>query len=197
METRTFMTTDRNTIRQSIRAQRAQLSPQICLQASSEISHAIANTLWFRRSQRIAFYQAVRGEIDPFELMQQAWRKHKTCYLPVCDPLKQQKLLFSPYFPGDKLHPNRYGILEPCIKKHPLCKPFALDLVFLPLVAFDKYGNRLGSGKGYYDRTFAYLRRFSHPLKPMLVGLAYGFQEVEQITAQPWDIPLDKIIVVT
>ncbi len=191
-----MMHPDRSTIRRNIRQKRAKLSSITRLQASFEISHYIANTLWFRKSQRIAFYQAVQGELDPAKLMQQAWQMHKTCYLPICHPLHQHKLLFAPCFPGDLLKPNHYGILEPSLKKQAPCKPFALDIVFTPLVAFDPMGNRLGSGKGYYDRTFAYLRRFTHPFKPLLVGLAYGFQEVEEIQAESWDIPLDKIIIV-
>jgi 5-formyltetrahydrofolate cyclo-ligase len=188
---------DRQDIRKIIRLKRSQLSHHARLQASLEITHYISNTLWFRRSKRIAFYQAVRGELDPAHLMHCAWKMHKTCYLPICHPLHQSRLLFAPYFPDDLLQPNRYGILEPSIKKNTLCKPFALDLVFMPLLAFDANGNRLGSGKGYYDRTFGYLRRFKHSFKPLLVGLAYNFQEVEHLLAQPWDIPLDKIIVGT
>jgi len=185
----------RQTIRQAIRLKRQQLSPTICLQASVEICHYIANTPWFLRSRRIAFYYAVRGEIDPRYLMQRAWQMHKNCYLPVCHPVQHQSLLFVPYRRHDLLKPNRYHILEPNLKAHTPCKPLALDLVFVPLVAFDQQGNRLGSGKGYYDRTFAYLQRLSGQTRPLLVGLAYQFQAVKQIPTQPWDIPLDEVIV--
>lgn len=187
---------DPQNIRLAIRKKRQQLSSIFHFQASLAINHYIVSTPWFRRSRRIAFYQAIQGELDPSHLMRCAWKMHKTCYLPICYPLNRQSLLFMPYFSGEKLQLNRYGILEPCIGTHAFCKPFALDLVFMPLVAFDREGNRLGWGKGYYDRTFAYLRRFPLQSKPLLVGLAYGFQEVEQILAQPWDIPLHKIIVV-
>lgn len=187
---------DRHTIRQTIRLQRQQLSPASRSFISLEISHYIANTLWFRRSQRIAFYQAIQGEIDPIHLMRCAWKMHKTCYLPVCHPLHQQRLLFIPCFPNTPLKRNPYGILEPDLKKSlPSCKLFALDLVFMPLLAFDSNGNRLGYGKGYYDKTFAYLRYFPQQKKPMLVGLAYDFQEIDKLVTQPWDIPIDKVIV--
>jgi 5-formyltetrahydrofolate cyclo-ligase len=179
----------RQIVRQTIRLKRQQLSPATHYSAAVELSHFIANALWFRRSQRIAFYQAMPGEVDPRCLMQRALDLHKTCYLPVCDPLHRQRLFFVPYFSGMPLKYNRYGIAEPSLKIYPPCKPFALDLVFVPLVAFDRCGNRLGSGKGYYDRTFAHQ-------KPQLVGLAYDFQEVPQLIPQPWDIPLDKIVVI-
>jgi 5-formyltetrahydrofolate cyclo-ligase len=187
---------DRQTIRQNIRLKRKQLSPALAFQASLAMGHYIVNTSWFRNSRRIAFYSAVQGELDPCYVMQRALNMQKHCYLPVCHPLHFQTLFFAPYYSDSLLKPNRYGILEPDIKIHPPCKPFTLDLVFMPLLAFDKKGHRLGSGKGYYDRTFAYLQRTPAALKPLLVGLAYQFQQVEQIAAQPWDIPLDKVIVI-
>lgn len=185
----------RQNIRSTIRKKRQQLCPILHFQASSKLTHYIANTPWFLRSRRIAFYQAVKGELDLSYLMQRAEKMNKICYLPICHPLHHQSLLFMPYFKGETLQLNRYDILEPRIDAHAFCKPFVLDLVFVPLVAFDKQGNRLGSGKGYYDRTFAYLRRFPVQSKPLLVGVAYGFQEVEQIPTESWDIPLHKIIV--
>ena len=186
---------DRQTIRLGIQKKRSQLSPTTYLQAAIEMSDYVANTTWFRRSRHIAFYQAVRGELDSSYLFQRAWEMGKVCYLPVCHPLHHQSLLFLPYFPGEKLIQNRYGIFEPDIRTHHPRKPFALDLVFTPLLAFDAYGNRLGSGKGYYDRTFAYFRYFPNTSRPLLVGLAYAFQEVAKISAESWDVPLDKMVI--
>lgn len=185
----------RQQIRRVIRQQREQLSLAFIAEASTEICRYIINSAWFRRSKHIAFYQPVRGEVDPTLLLQRAWDMGKTCYLPVCHPLHHSSLWFLPYFPEDSLIPNRYGILEPCSKKRPPCKPLVLDTVFMPLVAFDAQGNRLGSGKGYYDRTFAYLRRFPEGRKPALVGLAYAFQQVDCLIPKVWDIPLDDVVV--
>jgi len=70
----------------------------------------------------------------------------------------------------------------------------ALDIALVPLVAFDDYGRRLGMGGGYYDRTFAYLRHREHWRRPKLIGVAFEFQRVAELPAQPWDVPLDGII---
>ena len=59
-------------------------------------------------------------------------------------------------------------------------------------MAFDPRGNRLGMGGGFYDRAFARVLR-ARPLRPRLVGLAHGFQQVDSLPAEPWDIPLDAI----
>lgn len=184
---------DRQTIRQNMRRQRQLLTEATRADAASAISRYIVSTAWFLRSQRIAFYYAVNGEVDPFPLMQRAWQMGKNCYLPICHPLKSS-LLFARYSPGDPVIINRYGIIEPLHKRH-LCKPWALDLVFTPLIAFDSNGNRLGSGMGYYDQTFAYTHRLPAACRPLLVGLAYDFQQVEQLTPKHWDVALDEVVV--
>ncbi len=62
----------------------------------------------------------------------------------------------------------------------------------MPLVAFDRHGNRLGMGGGFYDRAFAFKR--NHPyIRPMLIGLAHGVQEEGILEAAPWDIPLRAV----
>lgn len=62
------------------------------------------------------------------------------------------------------------------------------DIIIAPLVAFDRNMNRLGQGGGYYDRAFA---RFPDALR---VGLAWSIQEVEDVPADPWDLPLHAVV---
>ena len=71
--------------------------------------------------------------------------------------------------------------------------PHALDIVLVPLLAFDRRGTRLGSGGGYYDRSFAFLHGQARPHRPLLVGVGYAFQEVESLPAAAWDVALDYI----
>jgi 5-formyltetrahydrofolate cyclo-ligase len=68
-----------------------------------------------------------------------------------------------------------------------------LDVVLLPLVAFDRRGNRLGMGGGFYDRTFAPRGR-GRVSAPRLIGLAHGFQQVAELVDQPWDVPLRGVL---
>ena len=169
---------DRQTIRRTLRQKRLSLSSASCQKAALSVTEQIVHTCWFYRSRHIAFYQAIQSELDPSYLMQTAINMGKTCYLPVCHPFCEKTLLFLPYSLGDPLKLNRYGILEPDLSTHRPRKPLALDLVFMPLVAFDAHKNRLGSGQGYYDKTFSYLRYFSNSFRPTLIVLAYDFQEV-------------------
>jgi 5-formyltetrahydrofolate cyclo-ligase len=189
------MTDIRASLRQRIQAQRQQLSPPILQQAATQVAHHISQTAWFLENTHIAFYYAVRGELDPYPLMQYAWEMGKICYLPVCDPQHPHTLCFLRHSPDAPLSRNQYGIPEPALHTHIPIDPSTLDIVFMPLLAFDATGNRLGSGKGYYDRTFAYLHPSPMPHKPELIGLAYAFQEINNLNPQAWDVPMQKAVV--
>ena len=69
----------------------------------------------------------------------------------------------------------------------------AIDLVLMPLTAFDAHGHRLGMGGGYYDRTFSFRRGRAHWLRPRLVGVAWAFQRVDALDVAPWDVPMDAV----
>lgn len=147
----------------------------------------------FLRAQHIACYMAADGEIELQPLMQVIEALGKRCYLPVLHPLKKGHLWFVPYRSGDAMAANRYGIAEPRAQRQHLL-PWALDLVLMPLVGFDRQGHRLGMGGGYYDRTFAF--RKTNALgrsMPILMGVAHACQETEQLTIEDWDIPLDFV----
>lgn len=94
---------------------------------------------------------------------------------------------------GD-LHRNRFGILEPDHRYGDRASVRSLDVVLLPLVAVDRRGWRIGSGAGFYDRALQHLRADRRWRRPKLIGIAYDFQIVERIDAQPWDVPLDAIV---
>ena len=85
---------------------------------------------------------------------------------------------------------NKYGIREP--ESPTLVDANCLDVVLMPLVGFDRTGNRIGMGGGFYDRTFQFLSG-RKKTKPLLIGLAYSIQEVANIPNRPWDIPLNFI----
>jgi 5-formyltetrahydrofolate cyclo-ligase len=181
-------------LRRDIRAQRRQLNTQTLHRHSHQLQHLAVNYQPFRHSHRIAFYLASRGEIDPHPLMRQALKAGKQVYLPVLRNRPSSALWFARYRQGDHLCHNRFQIPEPAMHRHRLVMPWSLDMVFVPLVAFDRSGNRLGMGGGYYDRTFAFKHHRSHWTGPKLIGLAHEFQRVDQLPVQSWDIPLDSVI---
>jgi len=113
----------------------------------------------------------------------------KTCCLPV---LRAGELLFFPYQHGDELKKNQFDIPEPVDRTNQI-EADQLDLVLLPLVAFDGVGYRLGTGGGYYDKTFAFRKKSAKPV-PLLVGLGYDCQRAAPLPADPWDIMLDAVL---
>lgn len=142
------------------------------------------------RARHIAAYWPADGEISPLPLMDACMRKGKTVYLPRV--LGSGQLVFRIFSGHRALKANRYGIPEPVSRFcHSAKKP---DIVLMPLVAFDKKGNRLGMGGGYYDKTFAFKRQSLWRKKPLLIGLAHDFQEVAGLHRDDWDIPLSAIV---
>lgn len=185
---------NKNTLRQQIREKRRMLSDSEREHAAFLLCERIAASRAFQQSKHIAFYLTNDGEIDLNLLIEHAWQKGKHCYLPVLAEPNTQRLWFIPYTPETKLINNRFGIPEPIhSNKTRLRKTISLDLILMPLVAFDKEGNRMGMGGGFYDRTLAYLRHRQYWHKPNLLGVAYEFQKQKQLETNDWDIPLQAI----
>lgn len=178
--------------RRDLRQRRRQLSAAQQRRASAQLARVLRQRLEFRRARRIAFYLASDGEIDPAPLLAFAHTAGKACYLPVLHPLGANRLHFVRYRPGQRLASNKFGIAEPRLQTAADTPAWALDIIFLPLVGFDRQGHRLGMGGGFYDRTLAF-KRHRRASTPLLIGLAHSLQELGTITAAPWDVPLDAI----
>jgi len=148
--------------------------------------------LW--RTRRIAAYLSADGELDLTPLFPLLYRAGRRIYLPVLRPRPQRKLWFARHPPEGPLRPNRFAILEPPLGRRDRKPPWGLDVLLLPLVAFDAGCNRLGMGGGFYDRTLAYLRRGQTWRRPCLIGVAHECQRVAALPVRPWDVPLDWIV---
>lgn len=144
----------------------------------------------FTQSRHIACYHAFKSEFATQPIIEAIWQAEKVCYLPVLTESKSLK--FVRYDQHDELQPNQYAIPEP-VNLDVTVSPDKLDLVILPLVAFDSTGMRLGTGGGYYDRTFAFLHTKQGHV-PFMLGLAYSSQQAESISAEPWDINMDAVL---
>jgi 5-formyltetrahydrofolate cyclo-ligase len=177
-------------IRKKLRARRARLSPRERLEAADGLAEQLEALPETLADEFIAGYWAVRGELALHRVTSGIVRRGQQYHLPVCHG---DALRFAPWAPGRPIAPNRYGIPEPKVAADEWLAPEDMQLVLVPLLAFDRQGNRLGSGAGYYDRSFAFLRKGERPREPVLIGVAYSFQEVERIAPQEWDVTLDFI----
>jgi 5-formyltetrahydrofolate cyclo-ligase len=183
----------RQTLRRQMRWRRRRVARTERDACALRLAQVAVREPMVRNSRRIAVYLPVNGEMDPRPLMNYLCSLGKTLYLPMLAGFSRRRLGFSAYLPGDPLVRNRYGIAEPSRLHARRIKTAALDLVLMPLVAFDATGHRLGMGGGYYDYTFAYINRRTRWRKPRLMGLAYEFQRVPFIEPEPWDVNLDAV----
>lgn len=127
-------------------------------------------------------YWPMRGEADPIPVM----RAHRG---PLCLPVvtgKAVPLVFREW-QGDTLEPGPFGTSHPP-ESSPVLRP---QILIVPLAAFDRAGNRIGYGGGYYDRTLELLRG-QGPVTA--IGLAFASQELPSIPAESFDQPLDMIV---
>jgi 5-formyltetrahydrofolate cyclo-ligase len=147
----------------------------------------------FRDQQLFAAYLAHGGEFELAPLIQKIWQTQKQCYLPVLAAAGTGLLQFVKYQEETLLQTNRYHILEPEFNAREECLAADLNVVLVPLTAFNRQGVRLGSGGGYYDRTFAFKVGQSEA-KPFLIGVGFSQQEVEKLPHADWDVKLDGIL---
>ena len=177
-------------IRRDMKARRAALPATERIRCAQAVGHYLLSQQSLQQSAHVAGYWAVAGEL-PLNAVASHVAATATYLLPKLGP--EGALRFARWSPKVELAPNRYGIPEPCIDLADCLPPDQLDMVLIPLLAFDPRGNRIGSGGGWYDRTFAY-RLQRGPCKPLLVGIAYAFQQLDTITPEPWDVPLDAVV---
>lgn len=182
----------RAALRKQLRKQRNALTHKAQVTHASAVSHHLKKCALFKRSKRIAAYLESDGEIASGPIIESAWRANKKVYLPILSPFNK-RLYFAPYCKHSRMKLNRYHIAEPDISPRHWLKPQQLDLILMPLVSFDKTGNRLGMGGGYYDRSlqFCHFRQKDH--SPYLIGLAHQLQEVKQLAAQKHDVPMQYV----
>jgi 5-formyltetrahydrofolate cyclo-ligase len=128
----------------------------------------------------IGGYSPMGSEISPLLAMEEARAVGRIVAFPAfADPAKPFRFLA-----GDPLEPGAFGILQPK-RRAPVVDP---DLIFVPLIAIDANGTRVGRGKGHYDRVLGSLKRKG----ARLVGVGWGLERIDAIIPHdPWDIPLD------
>jgi len=177
-------------IRREIRDKRHNLPSDVREQAALDICDFVSPLPVFQDSQHIGVYLSSDGEINPHRLVELAWLQGKSCYLPIIDSKGENLMRFVHYTSNTEFFLNRYNIPEPVHEPEELLDANILDLVLAPLVAFDDQGNRMGMGKGFYDRTFEFVRQTQ---KPFLMGLAHSCQQVDFLESAEWDIPLNGL----
>ena len=152
---------------------------------------------------------SVGNEVDLYMLIHEALQRNKQCYAPAVEGNIQglgESMHFLPF--NDEVDrgsgawmSNRYGICEPVLPYGRRVPLRTLSAVFMPLTAFDAQGNRLGMGGGYYDRAFSFCGGVARGLtgqasgrRPLLIGVAFSFQQVKHIKTSSLDVRMDYVV---
>ena len=181
----------RKSLRARLNARRRQLPPRQRAHLAELIARYVDRAIPLRSGWRVAAYAALPWELDAAPLIGLAADRGCSIFLPRIDRRRASGAMRFVPMQGP-LRYNRLGIGEPQGSKSLGAR--WLDVVFVPLVGFDRRGVRLGAGGGFYDRAFAFrhLRGVWHA--PRLVGLAYAFQEVDRIDAAAHDVLMDAVV---
>lgn len=190
------MTSSLPTLRRQLRKRRATLPVTEQKHCSARAVNHLQRSNLFRSARNIALYLPVRGEIDPSALPRYGRRGQKF-YLPVLSLYKPNGLIFVEWTQQTRFRHNRFRIPEPYTRHRQLKSARHMDLVIMPLVAFDNSGNRLGMGGGFYDRSFAFKNGGKPRSRPLLMGIAYQFQQVSNLPKRVWDVALDTVVTET
>jgi 5-formyltetrahydrofolate cyclo-ligase len=135
----------------------------------------------FLTAKTILVFWSLPDEVITFNFIQK-WHQQKTILLPCV----QENDIHLKIFDGtESMHLGTFNISEP--QGEYFTNVSVIDLGIIPGLAFDKQGNRLGRGKGYYDRFLPKL------LSPK-IGICYDFQFIENIPSDHWDIKMDMVI---
>jgi len=190
MTVSTVTSLQRQEIRRLIRQRRRSLSIE---QQTDMAQQAAARMMAYPpvvMAHSVALFLSFDGELDTRPLIEQLWRAGKRVYLPVLHPFSAGNLLFLRYHPQSELVVNRLKIQEPRLDVREVLPLAQLDVLIVPLVAFDAQGQRLGMGGGFYDRTLQHWQQYR--LQP--VGYAHDCQQVDAIPVEEWDIPLPAVV---
>ncbi len=170
-------------VRKAGLASRAALSPVERIECSLDLV-GFASELGVESGSMVAGFWPIRDEVDPRPLMDALAQAGCSLCLPV---VVGDELEFRRLEKGAALEPAGFGSMAPG-REAEVVYP---NVVLVPLSAFDRYCNRIGYGKGFYDRALSELEKLTHLVA---IGVAFAVQEVEEVPMEAHDRQLDGIL---
>ena len=177
----------KDSLRAKLINKRKELSKSELKEKSNYIKMTIFKMKEFEDSRTILFYISYNNEVDTHQIIKECLEIGKKIVVPKTDILKE-KILLSELTNWNHLEPGEFNILEPKKEFFKEVLIDSIDLMFIPGIAFDIHGNRIGHGKGYYDRLLKI------PHNAIRVGLAFELQIVDNILTEIHDIKVNKIV---
>lgn len=171
---------DKSDIRAYVKAQKRLLTDDVRHSAANSVFDKIEQLEVFLASSKILVYNSLPDELST-RLFLEKWSHAKKLYLPRVNGLNLEILPYE----KTSLQVGAFRIEEPLGDE--LTNPEEMELVIVPAVAFDRKGNRVGRGKGFYDRLLSKINAYK-------IGVAYDFQLVDEIDFDAFDVPVDMVI---
>lgn len=171
---------EKSEIRRNIKRLRMMLSDIEKEEAASEVFAQLENTAAFMMADNILIYHSLPDELSTISFLRK-WNGRKHFFLPRVNGVNLDLL---PYIESE-LEKGAYDIEEPTGSN--LADVEDIDLMIIPAVAFDRRGNRLGRGKGFYDRLLS-------STKATKIGVGYEFQLMDELPSESHDVPMDMVI---
>ena len=171
-------------LRKEVRLLKKQYSDTQLKELSQPIMRKLLELSAINKAKTIMLYCSLPDEVYTLDAIHELKNRGKEIILPVVTSETEMEL--RTYTNDDDLHIGSFNILEPCGN---LFQDYeTIDVVVVPGMGFDSHGNRLGRGKGYYDR---FLEKIPEKLK---IGICFPFQKFDKIPTDKYDIKMDIII---
>ncbi len=151
---------------------------------SNEVIRRIEDSPEFGRARVIAAFASLPDEVCTDELLQR-WNGTKKIVLP---SVEYGRMVFREYIGEEDLIRGEYGIMTPNTSR--IVPPEEIEVMLVPGLAFDGKGNRLGRGKGFYDRYLA----MRYALRIHKIGVCLPYQFVDEVPCGPTDVAMDEVI---
>lgn len=176
-------------MRKEILSKRQSLTKQEVVEKSDNVHKQLLQLKYYQEAKTVMVYVDFRNEVQTADIITTALNQGKRIIIPVCKQEGYQLIPSEIYRFPDDLEAGTWGILEPKPGRLRPVEPGELELILIPGVAFDRKGNRLGYGAGYYDR---FLEKASP--KAVFIALAFELQVVEDAFPAEHDIPVHYIL---
>lgn len=179
-------------LRSLVLQRREALDPAVRKTASRRIVDSVLAHDGFLRARSVMAYASFGNEVDTSALCEAVLAEGKTLLLPRIDKTRDAIRVYAVRDLTRDLEINRWGIAEPRPEACLEIRPAELEFVFVPGVAFDARGGRLGYGKAYYDRLLAASLQAGGA--PTLVAGAFAVQVVDQVPMEPHDVRIPEVV---
>ena len=164
-------------------------SPEALKKRSLRIKKKLFSLAVFKKAGCVCFYVSLPLEVDTTVMIDKALRMGKRVIVPRTNLENKELSLYEIKNRTEDLKKGAYGVMEPRAQKTRFVDLDEVDCLIVPGVVFDKRNNRIGRGKGYYDR---FLKKFDR--KAVKIGLAFSFQVIPRVPVEAHDEMVDQVL---